>query len=268
MARPALRLAVLFVVLTAGCSSTFGGLDPRTSETAAPTAVPEPVPYPPGVTDDGVSDAVVLVRAHQRATANASYVANRTLTVRYPNGTRIRQVRTIRHGVGDGVYYMRQRTTGNASRLRSNAAFEIWTNETVSVASVPNEGEREFFRLAEERRIQQLSRERLLDLFARVETTTTGTTREGEPLVHLLGTDDPTGEMRTTGVQNVAVESFSAAVTPEGVVRSYSFRYEGTLNGESVTVTEEYRLKPREKRTVDRPEWVSTAIERTNESEF
>ncbi|ELZ31652.1 hypothetical protein C474_08012 [Halogeometricum pallidum JCM 14848] len=266
MARTAPHLVLVLLVLLAGCNGVFGAPDARTSESAAPTATPEPVSYPPGVTDDGVADAVELVGAHQRATANMSYVSNRTVTLRYPNGTRIRQIREVRHGVGDDVYYLRQRTVGEEGAFRSRAAFEIWTNETVSVLSIPNEGERRFARLAEEGTIRQQSRGRLLALFARIETTTTGTTRDGRPLVHLLGTGNLTGEMRATGIQNIAVESFSAAVTPTGVVRSYSIRYEGTLNGESVSVREEYRLEPSEKRTVDRPGWVSTAVERTNAS--
>lgn len=262
MARTALHVVVAAAVVLAGCNGVVVDSPPQTPER---TATPEPVTYPPGVTDTGVTDAVELVAAHGRAARNRSYVAVRTTTVEYPNGSRTRWNLTNRRDAERDVYYLTQRISGPTSRLHGRTEFELWSNGSVAVGVIREDGDVRYFRDSEDY-ARRATRARLLSLFTKIETTTTGTTTDGRPLVHLLGTDVAASRLRPSRARNLSDVSFSAAVTPEGLVRSYTLRYEGELDGERVRVVEEFRLRSRTGQTVDRPAWVQVAANRTNAS--
>ncbi|ADQ69311.1 hypothetical protein C499_12115 [Halogeometricum borinquense DSM 11551] len=263
MARTALHITVAVLVLLAGCNGAFGEIGAQEPE-STPTP-DESVSNPPGVTDHGVTDAIALVSAHHTQTANSSYVSNHTVTVEYPNGSHARQVRTTRHGTDNNRYHMLQRVRGQSSRLLSGTAYEMWANSTTSVIVVRDDEEQRFFR-EQDNFVREVTRSRLLALFTKIETRTTGTTTDGQPLVHLLGTGPVETKLRRVGTKNISNTSFTATVTPHGVVRTYTLRYEGTLDGTNVKVTETYRVRSNESVTVERPSWVPTALEETNRS--
>lgn len=59
----------------------------------------------------------------------------------------------------------------------------------------------------------------------------------------------------THRIRNVSLESFSATVTVGGFVRTYEYRFQGTLNGNPVTVTERVRYGEVGTATVEPPSW-------------
>lgn len=134
--RPALHVAVVLVLLFAGCI----GQGPA----PLPDDSTETTPYPPGVTADGVSNASALVDAHRDhvTTHGAVVTSNGTTTVRFggepqtvetnataratPNLTRI-------HVVSWGV-----RVSGNET---APERYEVYANETTVLQRIAYENE-------------------------------------------------------------------------------------------------------------------------------
>ncbi|MDS0295144.1 hypothetical protein [Halogeometricum luteum] len=205
-----------------------------------------------------------MANAHRTATSAFSHGYERFIVVDYANGTRTEWSKTAWYDADRRAYYQEQRIEGNTEVLDARGRFDLWSNETTSVVREPPDEDGPFYRAGDGVFGRGFLGSRLVSLFAGVETVTTGTTTDGRPLVHLLGTGGANSQTSFSSVENARDVSLSAAVTPEGVVRSYTLRYEGEADGETVAVTETFRLR-RVESVPDRPAWVTEGLAATDD---
>jgi hypothetical protein len=280
MKRPFVASVLLaLVVVLAGCGAPFGSSDAGTAErTLTPAVVPTDEPTPttvpqlaPGIDGTGVTDPLALVEAHTAVLDERSYVLDRSLTVRYANGTvHRRQVTDARFAASRARY-----------RIVSTYSGVPFDNESAAIATFAN-GDHVFLaRTTNGSTIYELSHgfdgkpasprevfadafegsERIYSLFAGVETRVVDRVTRNETtryrIVGAAASDGGAVASQYGDPRNVTV---SATIDTRGLVREYRLRYEGTLDGTTVSVVRRARYTAVGSTTVERPPWYEAAV--------
>jgi len=290
-----LAVLVALLIVLAGCNA-FGGTDsPTESATSVPTvrSTPTEAPdspstsageetttgtpgvgsYPPGVSADGISAPFSLASAHAGALENRSYTVRTAYEIRYQNGTVYAgDSITATVGPGDDTYRYRRTVRGKATGVlgMTNGSIHLYANGSVVVrrfvvgtnATEPfvvrdANGDpvppHDVFPLAPYDRIgtafsrlSNVSVERLNDSAYRVRATESAT---------------ESVRIRAISVRNVSLETFTATITADGLVREYRYRLRGTVDGHAVTVTKRYRYADVGNTTVEAPPWYDEVLE-------
>lgn len=258
-------LVVALLVALAGCSV---GSDGETSTTATPAPVPDVneteragTPFPPGVENGTVADPAALVAAHERVLSNRSYVwktSVRTWSARSDGENAVEQ--TVRAAVVDTSTYRYDRHTERAPGIWANVS--VYADGPVEfVRSNTSDGVRYWRRPVDpdsKRTVGDL--EQVLATLLDGSETTVEPVRVGGRQRFLLSRGPPPERADAGDV------SLRAVIEPSGQVRNVSAAFfVGTGPGRRQVVYEASidaltgSLEP--------PAWLSTARERTNESE-
>ncbi len=249
----------------AGCSTAAPVDDGTATPTLTPAEVPEE-PRGPVVGPSGVGDAAALVAAHERAlAARANATHSYEVTVlggRYRNP----RVEYLRAATRNGSAYTARvvdaysnATDGGAPHYdRYERRFHTVADRTyVRVEHGPNVSYRTRSRVPPPFETTRGSQLRALFGAASV------TVAEGSPETGDYRVVDESFEARRLPVRGRAVADaevteFVATVTDEGVVRSYRFNYEGSVDGTPVAgwVRVEFTTRDDPPRS---PDWLSEA---------
>jgi hypothetical protein len=254
--RRVLPFALAVCCLLAGCGAFGGSPDPGT--TGRTDVTPAPVErYPPGVTEETVTNASALVAAHEQQLANESVTILTNVTTRYANGS-VREDTTNRLELAAGHVSLLGETTSSYGANLSITGV-VWTNESVGYSRIESDDGVRYSRL---RPRETQMRNRLtpaLPLFADQFTPENVTVER---------TTD--GMLRITTAELVPVDrgftnaSLSLLVTDEGLVREYRYavtRPCGTGQERRTTCRQvkAVRFTAVGETTVERPEWVANA---------
>lgn len=264
--------AACLLLVLAGCG---GPAAAPATETRSVTAVevPDDGTFAPGVTEEGVTGPSALARAHTDALAETSYrlVVNRT--VRYANGTLRESLRVNLSLAADRGYLVHTATAGPAAPVflgtpPANATF--WSNGTTYLRRLGRDGTTTYnsFEPREGAGTWQYwartvpfgggtgnPRDFFEDTFETVETRLVGTENETAYLLVGETATEPLDE-EYADPRNL---SLRASVTPEGMVRSLTLRYEATVEGRTVTVVRTLRYEDVGETTAPRPPWYERA---------
>jgi hypothetical protein len=263
----ALPALVVVLLVLAGCSSTPVG-DPRATD-----AVTTPAPVPtedlpenriaPGVSPEGIVDAERLADAHTSSLSERSYTRTSGTFYRFENGSLLART-SFNRSVdleSDRQLLVRVRTGPALQELH----YAEWVNETMTVERIERNGSVSYE--IHDRDVPTITghgggvAQFLAEQDPRVagKRTTNGTVEYVlvSPNVTDLNFLEQVGANQTTPTRLVAV------VTRQGVVRSLRFTAEGTYRGETVHVTNRYRITGVGETHVERPAWVDTALNAT-----
>lgn len=265
----ALLLSV--VVVLAGCGGLVSSPDgsPGT-ETVARASTPE---TPPGLYESGDVEPTVLARAHGFALKKTTFTKRREVTDRYPNGTlRQRVVSVYRDGPGARVLATREVAgTRHRSRLNGTSGESTrWSNETVSLVRVRLDDGSVRYQHSEPGGGDPTLRDYLPVMFGSLnETVATGaTTQNGTTVYHVLGlgaTDaDVFVSLPGATVRDLELE---AAVRRDGLITHYRLEYVVVQDETTFTRTVEVSFTDLRRTEAPEPDWVETALARTNESD-
>jgi len=252
-------VAVAVLCLTAGCSTGFGAdadgpntVNPALEET--PTATPNA-----GVDGDG--------RRHRRARTT------RTASRRGPPGAqwrdpsdpeRLRAERLARLPAGD----RRSRRRGGDARPATDARAQpyavnappnatIWTNGSVVARRIGGETFRADRSPRPVERQLASGRATVYQAFSEWPLTYAGSTQTPDGVVDVYAAE------RARFERGAATPAFNLSATvvvaESGIVRKVQVRYETTLVGRNVTVSERFELTADGNVTVERPTWVGNA---------
>jgi hypothetical protein len=277
-------LAVLLLVVLAGCSGLAADRPPE------PTATVTPVPVPddgadapsvsllaPGLTRDGVVDPLALANAHAAVVGNRSHVLYARWTVRAANGTvrgEVVQRTAVEPGGAFRANVSVRGRTGIVADRPTTAVFWSDGEELVERARA-NGTTRYLYIPADEYSggngfYNSLRRPKpwrdIYALFASIETRVASTQAGpgGDGTVYLLeGTRlaDPTLFAAATDTTDPRNVTFTAAVDDDGLVRGQRLTYTATAGGETVEVTRVVRYSRFGEVRVERPEWYQRAKE-------
>jgi len=272
------RLLVCLLLATAGCN-TPGGSD---AGAQTPTVTPVPVPaeetLAPGVTHEGVTNPRALADAHADVIAEPSYRLTVNRTVRDPNGT-VRERLTLDLALAsDRAYLVDTATAGQDAPVflgTPPASATFWSNGSTYVRKLtrddrttynqftPVEGAGTWRYWAQTvpfgggRATPQAF---LTRTFRAVDTTVVGrAAANGTTAYRLRG--NATTERLEEGIADPRNVSLTATVTDEGLVRSLSLQYVGTIDGERVIVTRTVAYRNVGATTVERPSWFDSAVD-------
>jgi hypothetical protein len=269
------RTAVLALCLvTAGCTGFIGSEGAASTETMTPAPVPDspPLQVAPGLTETGVADADALVRAHVAGLSNTSFTVEHRRAVDDVGGTRrVQQTTRAEISAGYRSYTAFRRVSGpsvtdQVIRTHSEDRRAIqWilgdgTNSSRIVADGQGIGgpprpprDALFF--------EPTYHERVRALFLGANVTAVVPARAA--VVKLHGTrvfrvraDGAANRSRfpVTPAERVGDVSFTATVSPAGVVHSYGVQYTVVRNGTRLRVTESLRYTDLGVTTVDADE--------------
>jgi len=263
-------VAVLVLVVLAGCSGITGPSGETATVTPAPVQTPAPPTpesniLPPGVNGDGVVDVARLVRAHQTVLTNQSYTWNARKHTSgrrgNPTGTDIEYVAhvanesTYRYWTNHRIVWRngRPRYLGNYSEFATSSARYVYFEDT--------ENNTQYDRTSPAPARVRVGRMTLsaIERYLPATNSTVAVTRvDGQPYyeIHGTGIDTP---VAPGGVTNYTVE---ALVRPDGLVYSISVRYRIAAADRSRRVEYEYAYSQIGTTTVDRPAWVDQQWDR------
>jgi hypothetical protein len=273
--------ALALCLLLTGCSTLSPAPDPRP---ATPTATPAPVPtagpdgtLAPGVTREGVVDARTLAAAHVAGLADRSYTLTATRTTREPNGTlRERLVLNLSLGA-DRSYLAHAETAGPHAPVflgRPPASASYWSNGSVYARRLTHAGSTTYttFQPTNGAGTWQYwartvpfggrggnPRGFLTRTFTAIPTRTTGRVADGGPTAYTVVGTRATAPIEL-GVEDPREVDLRAEVTADGLVRSLTLTYVGTVDGRPVTVTRRLRYEQVGETDVPRPAWVDRAL--------
>lgn len=270
MSHRSLGVALALCLVLAGCSA-FDAAEPRPSRTVTPAPVPTPEPsLPPGVTTSGVDDYERLAAAHRVALERESYTVAFARTVRLANGT------TVRRSVGgrivgdDGASRTWEREAGRGERGAAGVVGqETWANASVQVVRFryANGTSRYTVITADQQYPYRGAGLTVSESLVTEDATLVDSDTDAVPATYTLLARNLTGHRaRTAALDHTETSSLRVVVTEDGLVRRATVRYTGTLDGTRAVVntTIRYDVGPR---TVTRPAWVETALERRNRTE-
>lgn len=241
-------------------SSAIGGSAPVAPSSGLPQGTAE---FPPGLSEEGVTDPLALVGAHRQTLENTSYALSTTYTYRRPNGTLLAQGTTaMRVAPGAASYFgATSQTTANATRPLGVGHYEVevWANETRAVVArnLPDA----------EPSYRQLTRadapmdpdtqwELLYAVFGTGETAVVGQTeRNGTTLFKVVSVPSSDAD------SDVPRHEFSALVDSRGVVHSLQTTRRTTVDGGPAIVSRTIRVTGLGTTTVERPPWYQRAVE-------
>ncbi|GGK60630.1 hypothetical protein [Haloarcula sebkhae] len=250
MRRRAAIAVLCLCLLSAGCAGLFGD-DTAARETVTPAPVPtadaptSPAQRAPGVVGDRVVNATTLGRAHVSHLSNTAYRVHHTRTVMNGSGLR-KRVRT-RASIGAGYESYTATRTVTGQGVTPREIHSTWRDGRALRRTTVN-GSTSTEVVADSRGIGGPPRSpraalffeptfngRLIALFSATNITSI---RPGDEVIKQLygvslyrikgtgSTDD--SAIATRPVDRVTNVSFSATVTPSGIVRSYALQY--TIN--------------------------------------
>lgn len=275
---------VLTIGLLAGCGSIAGGgvATPSPSETVTPAPVPTEVPTPtpveqlaPGITRNGVKDPLTLAEAHESVLSTRSETVKLRREVRYANGD-LRSLRIQETWVTADRRQFHTVITVNGSfpPFRGDRLEFYSDGQSIYQATViPNRSS--YYRLPIDRYREQNDIDVVLsspDAGTVFLLFTVMDTREADLIVgqrmlryrltsrHLVR---PSMLAEAEDVTEPRNATLRAIVDERGVLREYTLRYDATVDGRNVTVTKSGIHTAIEHTTVDPPQWVPTAMNRT-----
>lgn len=261
-------LAVGMVVL-----GLLGAAVPASSALVQPTALAqETAEFPPGLSEEGVTDPLALVSAHRQTLENTSYVVSTTTTYRRPNGTLLAQSTTaVRVAPGAESYYATTSQTG-ANETRplgiEHYDIEVWANETHAVAArhFPD-AEPTYRQTSRSDAVMEPTSqwELLYAVFGSTETAVVGQLeRDGTTLFRVVSTP-ATDDANATGPASELRYEFSALVDSQGVVHSIQMTQRTDIEDRPAIVSRTVHVSEIGNTTVERPSWFEQAMQ--NETE-
>jgi hypothetical protein len=254
-------------VALAGCAGLVGS---DSTDTAAGTVTPAPVPtdgepLPPGVTESGVS-VVGLTETHaaRLRAANYTYVSRQRVV---EDGTVLRRTnRTRRVAAGAGQYAGRyDRTVLGFPVGAVPGTMDYWTNGSVYATQRFVDGEPEFYGWSSGGHpTEDIDGSAFLARVLRAVAVSVVDRENGATLVgaELRDPDALPNPPYMTAPHNV---SLTATVTDDGVVTRWRLAYDTTVENRSVRVVRITRITDVGRTTVGRPPWIDTARERQRE---
>lgn len=278
----------LFVVITigflTGCGSIPGdGVARDADQTGVtpapvPTEVSSPTPVEalvPGLTRRGVIDPLALAEAHESFLASRSETVRLRRVIRYENGDlRSRRVQVTRVTADRRRFHTVITVAGPHPPFFGDRLEFYSDGQTVVQATVlPNRTS--FFRIPLERYRAENDIDVVLSspdagtvflLFAAIETRmTVSIERSGRTRYRLRGTRllRPGMLAEAEDVRNPRNVSLSAVVDDRGVLLEYSLRFDATLDDRNVTVAKSGSHSAIGNTTVEPPEWLARARNRT-----
>lgn len=265
-------------LVLAGCNGLALGGDGTPERTLTPAAVPtdEPTPTPvqrlaPGLTGDGVFEAITLGDAHASVLDNTSYTMRENSTAVYSNGTVFnRGTVDAQIAANDSRYYVVLNRSGVVLG-GGTLGRTTWSNgERVLVAETrnnstsyqsPRGAEREPLSPREALFFDPTNREEIYAYFGAVETRVADReTRNGTRLYRIEATEVTYPAAFVVRWNNPRNLSMTALVDSRGLVHEYRLRYTATLDGETVEVTRRVRYSNLGNTTIERPPWYDAAI--------
>jgi len=251
-----MTVALVTVVVLAGCSGftpeeTTIETTPSEDETTIETTPSGDVEYPPGITDDKIADSFTLADAHSTTLQDTSFSVSQTSEIRYTNGTLYTRENQSTHVAADKTRF-RYRSTVNGTAPRflggPSGTVELYSNGSVVVRKLEARGNVSYGLVTNPQgepadplstyRGMPLQSSRIPILFGQIENVSVTRQSNGTYLVEATSSSSNTLEVRGTSVRNITAVDFSATVTSDGLVREYRLSFQGTVNGQPVTVTE------------------------------
>ncbi|EMA20996.1 hypothetical protein [Haloarcula argentinensis] len=246
---------VCLCLLSAGCTGLFGdGAAARETGTPAPVptadAPTSPAQRAPGVVGDRVVNATALGRAHVSHLSNTSYRVHHTRTVMNGSGLHKRVRTRASIGAGYESYTATRTVTGqgvtpreihstwrDGRALRRTTVNGSTSTEVVAdsrgIGGPPHSPRAALF-------FEPTFNGRLMALLSATNITSIRPGDEvikqlyGVSLYRIKGTGSAdSSAIATRSVDRVTNVSFSATVTPSGIVRSYALQY--TINNRTET---------------------------------
>lgn len=277
-----LLVAVLLVL--AGCSGAPvpGGAADRAPETA--TATPAPVPdltptatrtippvagptvtasgeLAPGVTSEGVVDAIGLGSAHRLALTDRNLTVERVVLVKYPNGTVVRLAESV------ALSADRERLAWTA--VVGNRTTERWS-ETLVLTRAERDGTVTFTgerRLTGQHALEDAYRRSFLSLLVAADDARVTRVGEDGPVgadYRLTATTDSLREAGSPFGLDPDPGTVSLYVRSDGLVVGWDLAYTAReFGGTPVAVRTEVRHVEIGSTLVERPGWYGAAVEAT-----
>lgn len=265
-----LAVAVITVAVLAGCS----GFTPGETTTERTTLGDDE--YPPGITEDGIEDSFALADAHSESLRDTSYSVTQTSEIRYANGTLYtRENQSTYVGADKTKFRYRSTVTGTAARFLggTSGTVEIYSNGSVVVRKLEARGNVSYGQVTTPEgepadplstyRGMPLQSSRIPILFGQISEVSVTPQDNGTYLVQATAFSSNNLEVRGTLVRNITAVDFTATVNSDGLVREYRLSFQGTVNGQDVTVTEHVRYSSIGTTSVEEPGWFEQA---TNQS--
>ena len=272
------RLLVCLLLVTAGCNTLGGGDAGASTPTVTPAPVPAEETLAPGITDDGVTNPRALAGAHAGVITNRSYRLTVNRTVRAANGTLRERLSLELALAANRDYLVDTGTAGPEAPVflgtpPANATF--WSNGSTYVRKLTRDGRTTYntFSPVEgagtwqywARTVpfggqQATPRAFLTRTFRAVDTVVVGRTEANGTTTYRLRGNETTEQLEAD-VANPRNVSLTATVTDEGLVRTLSLRYVGTIDGEEVVVSRTVAYRNVGATSVERPPWFDRATD-------
>jgi hypothetical protein len=259
-------VAVAVLCLTAGCSAGLGGapdgpntVNPALEET--PTATPTPTPTPTPVlteTTAGTGEPAQRAQRHAAVLRAQSGATRLTRSVSAPNGSLVSRQVIVGRVDGEATL-VRQRTRVLQPSYAVNAPpnATIWTNGSVVARRIGGETFRADRSPRPVERQLASGRATVYQAFSEWPLTYAGSTQTPDGVVDVYAAE------RARFERGAATPAFNLSATvvvaESGVVRRVRVRYETTLAGRNVTVSERFELTAAGNVTAERPAWVGNA---------
>lgn len=278
MARPLLLvLAVVALVVSAGCSGLTGPGATTTPEPTQPSTVSETTAAStdgtqtstdsteqlvPGLTSDGVEDALALSNAHVEQLQDASYRYELVTESDLTNDSRSWTVTTLRYETESRWLLTNERYGDLSPELVGESAYygdgeRLYTAQNLTGSpsyAAPLNSRGEPSNPAESLPLPRFARDRIYAALSAVNThVVTAESGNGATVVHGYAAET------TYGGQTVTDLHVTATVTDEGVVQTLQTRY--TVAGEHFET--DLRFDAAGASSVEAPDWYDDAVNAT-----
>lgn len=284
MRRGTLAVAALTLLLvTSGCNAVLQDrtttvtreeydvpAEPNVSTTPTTTVPPNETDVAPGLASHGIRDAFAIAEAHANRLAGDSYRVRHNYTVRYPNGTVVRQ-RGVDASVGvragEFRVYRSELEDGRRVEERFYSGGDL---SPVYGARTAEESTDYWIREDDDDRSIDLRdvlfqdptyKSRLYSLLSAVESARVSPDDTTDPesyVVRATGYEDRylISGMGNAPARNVTMVAF---VAESGVVEGLFVRYRTEVDGRTVVVEEGFRFEGVGSTDVEAPAWVDEA---------
>ena len=271
--RPVAPLAIVLLVLLfllAGCSAGLPGGTGTTTRSVTPAPVPTDgstdLPFPPGVSAEGVTDAERLEAGHTAALTNRTFVERARTTVRFENGSlAIEETYVGRHGPNaTRVSFRRTGAVRYGVPDRSLVEAGVWGNASFGVRRFVTAHDRVELGAFEGSGLFYRRPRGGYGLALREAETALGERRVANGSVEYVVTAeglDPHGPwyfrrsfMRLRGDGHARL-----VVAPDGTIRRFVVGFPVSVAGRNATLRHTYTVE-RGDVTVTRPPWFEDAV--------
>lgn len=260
-------LAIAVLLATAGCNSLFSSPTPTETLTPAPSVSPAPA-YPPGLGPDGVTDGFAVASGHATSLEGANYTVLETRSVRFANGTAlVNRTERTRVAARSGRYHHRLVASGTGvpqfpwGSAGTMVMFSNGTLVALRLTAPSGDSQHRVFRNPDGSPVSPetlphgtpTNRDRIAVLLARSRFAVAP--GDGRFDLRATGFAGDSLAVGTVTVRDLSVTAFSATVGPDGFVRAYDLRFEGTVGGEPVSGHEVVRYGAVGRTEVTAPAW-------------